>query len=242
MSKPHGRPGPGQNRLLRSLPTASCERILASCKQVELPTHQTLLHTDDPIEHVDFVESGVISLVVMMEDGRGVESIISGFEGAAGIAALMGQPTSPYEVTVQVPDHVQRIPVTTMRRLMDEDPAIRDMVLRYAQVQLTQASRGAACNQLHPVEERLARWLLHVHDWVEDDYLPLTQEFLSQMLGVRRASVTVAAGTLQNAGLISYQRGEITVLDREGLEDVACEDYFAIRATIERLLPLPSPN
>jgi CRP-like cAMP-binding protein len=105
---------------------------------------------------------------------------------------------------------------------------------------MIQAARSAACNRLHELEERLARWLLHMHDWIWDDHLHLTQEFLAIMLGVRRASVTVAAGTLQKAGLIAYQRGDITILDRGGLEEVACEDYFAIRDAFERLLPLPS--
>ena len=240
MSTPRGRPGPGANRLLTTLPAASRERILAKTERVSLPQGHIVLHSGDPIEHVYFVESGVLSLVVMMDDGRGVESIASGFEGASGISGIMGETQSPYDVTVQIADDALRIRLEDLRPMVADDPPVRDMLLRYTQVQLVQSTRGAACNQLHTVEERLARWLLHMHDWVSDDFLPLTQEFLGQMLGVRRATVTVAAGTLQNAGLISYRRGEITVLDREGLEEVACEDYLAIRDAIERLLPLPA--
>jgi CRP-like cAMP-binding protein len=242
MSRPRGRPGPGANRLLATLPADSRVRILDAAELVKLPAHATLRYTGDAIDYVYFVDSGVLSLVTMMEDGRGVESVVSGFEGADGLSAILGEPNSPYDVTVQVPDDARRVSVAHMRQMVEEDPAIRNMVLRYAQVQLTQATRGAACNQLHDINERLARWLLHVHDWVTDDCLPLTQEFLGQMLGVRRASVTVAAGTLQSAGLISYQRGEILILDRLGLEEVACEDYIVIRDSIERMLPWPDSS
>lgn len=239
MSAPRGRPGPGANRLLLTLPSASRDRILASSEKVQLEEFKILLHMGDPIEHVYFPDQGVLSLVVMMEDGRGVESICAGFEGAVGVSGMMGETHSPYQVTVQIPGDACRIRLDDFRLIMAEDSAVQDMLLRYTQIQLVQSTRGAACNQLHTIEERLARWLLQIHDWVWDDCLPLTQEFLSYMLGVRRASVSVAASILQNAGFISYHRGEITIRDREGLEEIACEDYSAIRDAIDRLLPLP---
>jgi CRP-like cAMP-binding protein len=157
-----------------------------------------------------------------------------------GVEAVLGEHLSAYVVTIQGAGDAYRVPAADFLRLAHEDPRILEVLLRYAQIQMIQASRSAACNRLHDLEERLARWLLHMHDWMEGDKLRLTQEFLAIMLGVRRASVTVAAGILQKAGLIMYQRGEITVLDRSGLEEVACEDYFVIRAAFDRLLPLPA--
>jgi CRP-like cAMP-binding protein len=173
-----------------------------------------------------------------MDDGRSVEAVPAGFEGMVGVATLLGESISQYEVTIQGAGDALQISVPDLLRLAEDEPAVRDLLLRYAQIQMIQAARSAACNRLHDVEERLARWLLHMHDWIWADHMQLTQEFLAIMLGVRRASVTVAARTLQNAGLISYARGEIMILDRDGLEAVACEDYFTIRDAFDRLLPL----
>jgi CRP-like cAMP-binding protein len=209
---------------------------------VRLTSQDLLVPQGDPIDYVYFPERGMISLVVLMEDGRGVEAASVGFEGMAGAALALGEERSVYEITVQVEGEALRIPADGFRRLLNEDAALRDVALRYVQVQLLQASRAAACNRLHEVEERMARWLLQTHDWVWNDRFYLTQEFLAQMLGVRRATVTVAAGTLQRAGLIAYRRGEVTILDRPGLEDVACEDYGAVREAIDRLLPLKEPS
>jgi CRP-like cAMP-binding protein len=240
MSAPRGRPGPGENRLIAILPPDSRERLLQHLDLTRLELGQTVIPQDALIEHAYFATSAVFSLVVQMEDGRSVEAAPAGFEGVVGVSALLGETLSQYETTVQGAGEAMRISVPDMLRLADQDPAIRDVLLRYVQVQMIQAARSAACNRLHELEERLARWLLHMHDWIWKDHLHLTQEFLAIMLGVRRASVTVAAGTLQKAGLIAYQRGDITILDRAGLEEVACEDYFAIRDAFERLLPLPS--
>lgn len=238
MSTPRGRPGPGANRLLTMLPEPSQKRLRALAQPVPLIFQQLLVHQGDRIEHVYFPERGMISLVILMEDGRGVEAASIGFEGMAGAAVALGEETSAYETTVQAEGEALRLPVDDFRFLLNEDEALRDVVLRSVHVQLLQASRAAACNRLHEVEERLARWLLQTHDWVGEDRFNLTQEFLAQMLGVRRATVTIAAGTLQRAGLISYSRGEVTILDRGGLEEVACEDYEVVREAIDRLMPL----
>lgn len=236
--QPRGRPGPGTNRLLVLLPEASRERLRALGHQVQLTTQQVMARQGDRQTHVFFPERGMISLVVLMEDGRGVEAASVGFEGMVGAAVALGDETSPYETVVQVAGAALRVSVDDFRQLAREDAAVLDVALRNVQVQLLQASRAAACNRLHEVEERLARWLLQTHDWVWTDRFLLTQEFLAQMLGVRRATVTVAAGALQRAGLIGYRRGDITILDRQGLEEVACEDYAAVRQAIDRLLPL----
>jgi CRP-like cAMP-binding protein len=214
--------------------------LLQHLAPVQLGLGQSVIPQDAVIEHAYFATSAVFSLVVQMEDGRSVEAAPAGFEGVVGVSALLGESICQYDITVQGAGEALRISVPDMLRLADEDPAIRDVLLRYVQVQMIQAARSAACNRLHDLEERLARWLLHMHDWIWEDHMHLTQEFVAIMLGVRRASVTVAAGTLQKAGLITYNRGDIKILDRAGLEEVACEDYFAIRDAFERLLPLPT--
>jgi CRP-like cAMP-binding protein len=240
MYGPRGRPSPGTNRLFSILPPASRERLLAIARPVRLEFGQELMHAGGRIEHVYFPQSGVVSIVVSMRDGRGVDAASTGFEGMVGAAVVLGQEQSPFDDTVQVEGEALQIPTGDFRQALSEDAALRDVMLRYVEVRLIQVVRTAACNRLHAVEERLARWLLHTHDWVWDNRFHITQDFLAAMLGVRRATVTVAAGTLQRAGLIAYRRGDITILDRQGLEDVACEDYAAIRDAFDRLLALPT--
>jgi CRP-like cAMP-binding protein len=242
MSTPRGRPGPGTNRLLTLLPEPSRERLLPRLEPVRCELGQLLMVQGDPIARVYFPTTAVLSLVIAMDDGRTVEAAPTGFEGMSGVEVLLGEQISPYEVTVQGAGKVLQVAAADLCRLADDDRALQEVLLRYAQVQMITASRTAACNRLHELEERLARWLLHMHDWIEGDCLELTQDFLATMLGVRRSTVTVAAGALQSAGLITYRRGEITILDREGLEDIACEDYTVIREAFERLLPLPTSD
>lgn len=240
MSSPQGRPGPGTNRLLSLLPSASRERVLMRAEPVDLVFGARLLCERDRIEHVWFPRSGVVSLMVLMEDGRGVDAATVGFEGFVGTPLVLGERLNPYEATVQVGGDALRLSADDFLTLLEGDNAMRDTLLRYIEVLLIQTTRTAACNQLHEVEERLARWLLHSHDWVWKDRFKLTQDFLAIMLGVRRPAVTIAAGALQQAGLITYRHGIISIVDRQGLEDAACEDYAAIRDAFERLLPLPA--
>ena len=242
MSNPRGRSGPHANRLLSILPEPSRELVLQRLQPVRYELGQLLMVQGDPIERVSFPTTAVLSMVIALEDGRSVEAAPAGFEGMGGVEVLLGEQLSQYEVTVQGAGEALEMPATELLALAGEDPQIPRVLLRYAQVQMITASRSAACNRMHEVEERLARWLLHMHDWIAGDFLRLTHEFIATMLGVRRSSVTVAAGVLQNAGLIAYRRGEVTILDREGLEEVACEDYQAIRDAFERLLPLPAPG
>jgi CRP-like cAMP-binding protein len=215
------------------------DRLHPYLRPVRFEFGQVIVPQNGRFEHAWFSTSVVFSGVVRMEDGRSVEAAPAGFEGMVGVAAILGETVSQYEINIQGAGEALQIAVPDLIRLAAQLPALQDLLLRYAQIQMIQASRSAACNRLHGLEERLARWLLHMHDWVWMDRMHLTQEFLAIMLGVRRASVTVAAITLQNAGLIQYARGEITILDRDGLESLACEDYFAIRDAFERLLPLP---
>lgn len=157
MSTPPGRPRPGTNRLLEILPPSTCARLQAVARPVRVQFHQLLMHQGDRIEHVYSPHRGVVSLIVLMQDGRGVEAATIGFEGMVGAEVVLGEELSPYETTGQVDGEALRISVGEFRRVLHEDEALRDVLLRYVQVQMVQASRAAACNRLHELEERLAR-------------------------------------------------------------------------------------
>jgi CRP-like cAMP-binding protein len=173
-----------------------------------------------------------------MRDGRGIDAATLGFEGMVGAWLALGEKSSPYLSIVQLEGAGLRIPADDFSRLLEEDQGLRELILRYVGILLVQSGRSAACNRLHAIDEQLARWLLHTHDWVASDRFHLTQDYLAMMLGVRRASVTDAAGALQRAGIITYQRGDITILSREALEEAACEDYAAVREAYDRLFAL----
>jgi CRP-like cAMP-binding protein len=239
MSQPRGHPSQGENRLLIILPPASRERLLAIAQRVPMDYGRPVVRAGDRLEDVYFPLTGVLSLLVVLEDGASVDAATIGFEGMLGTQVVLGEESSPHTVTVQVPGDMLRIPASEFERLVGDDDGLREVVLRFMQVLFIQSTRNTACNRLHNLDERLARWLLHLRDWAWQDRLFLTQDFIAQMLGVRRPSVTVAAGILARAGLITYARGHVTILDRAGLEDAACEDYAAIRDAFERLLPIP---
>jgi CRP-like cAMP-binding protein len=193
-----------------------------------------------PIEHAYFVQRGVVSLVAPVDQGergwaRTVEVGPIGNEGMVGLPLVLSTDREPVRAFVQVPDGAWRISAATLRRALDDVIGLRPLLLRYVQTFLNQVGQGSACNRAHAVQERCARWLLMTHDRVGEDEFPLTQEFLAAMLGVRRAGVTVAAGMLQRAGFIKYVRGDITVVDRKGLESASCACYATIRDTYERL-------
>jgi CRP-like cAMP-binding protein len=200
---------------------------------VPRPVHEA----NEPISHVYFPLSGVVSLTRQMDGGDVVEVGLVGREGVVGLPVCLGAGASPFRAFAQVGGEGRRVAVAAFREVAAHGDGLRDVLLRYTHVVLTQTAQGAACNRQHPVEQRLARWLLMTHDRAGEDRFPLTHEFLGTMLGVRRASVTVAAGMLQQAGLVRYHRGLITVLDRPGLEAAACDCYRLIRAEHERVLP-----
>ncbi|WP_149539165.1 Crp/Fnr family transcriptional regulator [Siccirubricoccus phaeus] len=224
------------NRLLRALPEAEFARLAPALELLDLPLGRTLFPAEGEVDAAWFVETGTVSMLARLEEGGLMEVGIVGPEGMAGLPLVFGTGVSPIEALVQVPGRSLRIAGAAFRRALAESPALLPLLLRYAQVFYAQVTQAAACNGNHTLEQRLARWLLMVHDRVMGDELPLTQEFLAQMLGVRRPGVTIAAGILQNAGLIRHRRGHVTILDRDGLENASCECYGAIRRLTARLL------
>jgi CRP-like cAMP-binding protein len=220
----------GKNRILSGLPPEDYERLAPHLEQVEMPLGQVLYEAGSRIDHVYFPLNSLISLVSQLSDGSGVEVGIIGFEGMSGLSIVLGVETSQHEAMVQINDGAMRMSAQTLRDEFKRGGAMQSLLLRYTQSLMVQMSQVAACNRLHTVEERLARWLLMSHDRCTCDDLPLTQEFLALMLGVRRAGVTTSALALQGEGYIQYKRGHITVTDRDGLEDYSCECYRVLNA------------
>jgi CRP-like cAMP-binding protein len=227
---------PGRNRLLDLLPEAELARLLPQMERVSCKLGDVVFERKEPIRIVDFPIGAVISLVIVMEDGAVVEAGTVGNEGMSGVPFVLRTQISLSRAFYQLPGESLRMSARTFQEEMGRRGAFYDIMHRHAQVYVTQVSQSAACNRVHPVEQRLCRWILMSQDRVGSDKLALTQEILAQMLGVRRASVSVVAGMLQKAGFISYTRGLITILDRAGLEASACECYGVVRAETARLL------
>jgi CRP-like cAMP-binding protein len=226
-----------ENRLLAVLPAADRARLTRRMDEVTLDRGDAVCRAGARIRHVYFPRSGILSMVVDMQDGGTVEVATIGPEGLAGLPLVFGTDRSPNRVYCQVPPCVcRRLPAAVFAAELRAGGPLSALAHRYAECRLVVAAQSVACNRLHPVEERLARWLLTSDDRLGGDRLALTQQILAEMLGVRRASVTIAAGALQKAGLIEYRRGQIIVLDRKGLEAVACECYRVVRAEFDRLL------
>lgn len=237
-----------RNRLLAGLPPEVLVPIQPRLTRVSLVSGQVLHERGEAVQHVYFLERGLASVVTPTEaDGAegmrgGVEIGLMGADGLVGWWVLLDpEAIAPQRTLVQIPGQAWRMTVADLRQAAEREPALRHLLLRYAQAITIQVGQTAACNASHALPERLARWLLMSHDRVDGDELPLTQEFLGLMLGVRRSGVTVAAGTLQQAGLIRYSRGRITVLDRAGLESTSCECYRLVRDHFDRLLG-PAPE
>jgi CRP-like cAMP-binding protein len=224
------------NRLLAALPAHEYARVIGDFEPVELTLRQLLWKSDATIRSVYFPRSCVCSLLMPLGVEMPVESATVGREGMVGVPVLLGVPSSPATCVAQVAGEALRVDADRVREWMDGAGELPRLMLRYAQALHDQTSQSVACNRRHEMEERCARWLLMTHDRVGSDTFALTHEFLAAMLGVRRASVTVAAGILQKAGLIRYSRGRITVLDRPGLEQASCECYHAVRERYERTM------
>ena len=226
------------NRILDALPQnifAALEPHLAS---VELTFGNTLAETGRAVDRVYFPTAGVVSLVVEMQVGDMIETAMVGRDGVAnGTSALDGK-ISLHKAIVQVAGAASTISPDALRSLADEFPPLRGIVIRHEQVVLAQAQQSAGCNASHTVEARMCRWLLRIRDLTGSDDMKLTQEFLAQMLGVRRTSVSLIAGTLQEAGFIKYRRGHITLLDIAQLQEGACECYETVKRHYERLLTI----
>ena len=234
---------PIPNLFLASLPEDDLAALRPHFEKVRLPLRQILHEGGAPIEHCYFTDGGMTSLLIPLEDGANIEAGVVGKEGFAGGPALMGfEDSSPYTSMIQMPGVGLRIGSDVLRTEMLRRPVLLDRVLRFTQVLNTQISHTAACNAHHNLQERLARWLLMAHDRAESDALPLTQEFISMMLAVRRPGVTVAARSLQATGAIEYERGRILVRDRQRLEEASCECYGIVREHYRRQLGWPATD
>jgi CRP-like cAMP-binding protein len=228
-----------RNRLLAALSSDDLAQLWPRLEAVELPFHKVLHAPGEPIESVYFPEAGYVSMLAYMEDGDAAEVGLIGCEGFIGLPVLLGADSDEVEAMVQLPGTALRIDVQAFRDELERVPALRTLLLRYALVHHGQVVRTAACNGRHHVDQRLARWLLMAHDRSKEDEFAMTHEFLSMMLGVRRAGITVAAGQFQKAGFIHYERGRIEITDRPGLESITCECYGIVRRASDRLLGTP---
>jgi CRP-like cAMP-binding protein len=227
---------PLKNRLLAGLAPEDMAQLFQHLEPVKLPKKQILYEVGAPLEHIYFIEEGLASVLTTMEDGASSEVGMVGPEGVIGVSALLGGKTSAQHVVMQLPGKGHHIAAKRCKCVFDESPRVRAVMLRFIEDLLNLSSQTAGCNRLHSVEQRSSRWLLMASDRVSSNVLPLTQEFLAAMLGVRRSGVSEAASELQRSGLIRYRRGEITIIDRAGLEATACECYAIDKQRVERLL------
>lgn len=229
----------GENLILAAISAADFEPALPHLDVVRFDIGDVVYEAGARVDFVYFPLDALFSLITVMRDGSRVEATTVGFDGTTGTPLAPMGDLSPVLVTCQLPGEAIRMPVRAFHRWMDTHPPVRHLIGRYAQALLGSVAQTAACNKLHSIEQRCARWLLMTHDRVNGDSFPMTQEFLSAMLGVRRASVTKAALDLQDRGLIRYSRGRMDILDRPGLEAISCECYETV-AEQRRLIMGPS--
>jgi CRP-like cAMP-binding protein len=222
-----------RNRILLAIPPSERDLLFSKLTLVELKLHDVLQEAGGPIEFTYFPNTAMASILNLMADGKSVEVGLAGKEGFVGVPLIAGFRTSPNRIVCQAQGTAFRVDGETLREILRQCPQLAHQLLRYSQEAAMEVTQIAACNRLHEVDERLARWLLMSQDRVDSHILPLTQEFLAQMLGTRRASVSVSASILRRAGLIEYARGHVTVLDRAGLEEATCECYGAIRRQLQ---------
>lgn len=223
------------NQILAALSPDEYERLSPHFEQVELPHGQVLIASEEPIQYVYFPNGALISQVMQLSDGATVEAAVAGREGMAGLPVVLGADSTPMQSVVQIPGTAIRVKAKVIREAFARGGALQSRILRYTHALVIAVSQTAACNAQHRIEARLARWLLTSSDAVEADKLPLTQEFIATMMGVRRSGVTCAALVLREEGLIHYNRGHIQVLNRVGLEAVACECYRVIKEQLDLL-------
>ena len=233
MSSPH------TSRFLESLSPLSREWLLARSTFVQLPIRTSLYVAEVPPEYAYFITSGIASIVASMADGKTAEVGVIGREGIVGCFQLLGPALSSTDCFIQLTATAFRIRLSDLRAAFRSSEEIRDRILQFVQEQSLSLGQLAGCHRLHEQEERLARWLLMVHDRTQSDVLEITQEFLGQMLGAKRTTVTVVAASLQQKGLIKYRRGHIHILDRHGLEAAACTCYPVLKNLYSRLYEEP---
>lgn len=217
-----------KNRILAALPPEEFNLLAKALIHVDLTLGQSLHRAGEPIEKVYFVESGFISALTILSEGQPLEIGLIGAEGVAGVSVILGAVNSYSETMCQTGGGAYRISTAAFKEATAHAPHLKDLLLRYTHVFSVQVAQTAACNAHHELGQRLARWLLAAHDRSGVPQLSLTQDLIAVMLGVRRSTVSVAASMLQKAGIIRYQHGRITILDRLGLENAACECYEAV--------------
>ena len=220
---------PVSNKILLSISDSEYNSLRPHLEYVRLPNHLVLHEGGEKLDFVYFLNRGLISLVVVMKDGRTAEAGVVGNEGYTGIPAIVGLSRGPLRAVVQVTGDGFRVKVGALQNTLESTPHLQMMLHRYAVVRSMQVAQTAACNRLHNIEQRLARWLLMTQDRVDSESLPITHDFLATMLGTDRPTVSLAAGLLQKKGIIEYTRGAVKVVNRKKLEDSACECYGVIR-------------
>ena len=228
---------PKDNRLLAALPEKDYQALLPFLEPVNLPLGMAVYESGGAQGYVYFPTSSIISLLYVMEDGASAEIAVTGNDGLVGIALFMGGETTPSRAVVQSAGYGYRLKAAVLKREFEQGGTLQHLALRYTQALITQMAQTAVCNRHHSVEQQLCRWLLLSLDRLQSNRLSMTQELIANMLGVRREGVTDAAGKLQEAGLINYRRGRITVLDRPALEARSCECYQVVKTEFDRLLP-----
>jgi len=227
------------NRLLASLPAESFERLHPHLQLIAMPLGQILHKQHVAFEHVFFPTTAAVSLVAVLKDGASAEIGLIGHEGMVGTSLLMGSADASCQAIVQSAGEGYRLKAALLKTEFERVPEVLNLLLRYVQALLIQTSQTAVCNRHHSVDQQLCRWLLLTLDRVTNNQVSMTQELIAQMLGVRREGVTAAAGKLQEAGLIHYSRGVITVVDRMGVEARTCECYATVKQETDRLVPMP---
>lgn len=230
------------NRLLSLLSSVDLEQLQPWLEPVKLYKRSVPLVIGVTIENVYFVETGAVSMISLLEDGVQVEVGLVGPEGMLGLPLILGASTSPLDGLVQIDGTALRLPANAFRAAVAKIPNLSNLLLRYVDTFLFQVSQIAVCNGRHQIEQRAARWILMMHDRVESDSFPMTQETMSVMLGVRRACVTAAIAALQRANLVQHHKGIMRVSDRAGLEGASCECYATVRRRFEWLMAQSSPG
>lgn len=235
-------PTPTQNDLLAALSAAELKRLRPHLEFVEMALGEVVYESGRHIDHVYFPTTSIVSLLYVLESGASAEIAVVGHEGVVGISIFMGGETTPSRAVVQSAGEAYRLPAQMVKAEFTRGGGMQHLMLRYTQSLITQMAQTAVCNRHHSVDQQLCRWLLLSLDRLSVPEITMTQELIANMLGVRREGVTEAAGKLQKAGVISYRRGRIKVLDRPKLEAMACECYEVVRTETARLLPLAPPH
>jgi CRP-like cAMP-binding protein len=230
-------PDPKGNHLLAALPLADLQRWLPHLEAVEMPLGHVLYESGRTLSHVYFPTTAIVSLLYVMENGASAEIAVVGNEGVVGVSLFMGGESTPSRAVVQSAGQGLRLRSNTIKQEFEQVGPAMHLLLRYTQALITQMAQTAVCNRHHSLDQQLCRWLLLSLDRLQGNELAMTQELIANMLGVRREGVTEGALKLQKIGLIRYQRGHITVLDRPGLEQRTCECYAVVKKEYDRLLP-----